>query len=660
MNFSGSNINGYKFIEVVGSGSFGTVYKVEKDGKIYAAKVFSESFVLKEYKADRNRITNEIDALKIVDSDNLVKYYDDFDYLLESGLKTHIIIMEFVTGKKLTDIIDDIDNDDQLVNLFKDILNAVKQLHSYGIIHRDLKPDNILMTDDGIIKVIDYGLVKLIDFSSITRTGDNIGSPMFMAPEQIVDSKHITTKSDIYSLGVILYLMFTKSYPYDVTSLEELIYKIINVPIVPPSEKNNNIPIYIEKIIYKSLAKKDYNRYQTIDEFYKSFDDITNANDITPSTYYAWLINEKKVYETYKESKNLKCIFPLHLKYSQKGLYNYMLNNKDDVIIDPSTQRFSYATFSNVTGLVNLAYSPKTGVMDLDYLIQKNNREEYIRNWYNEISEFNKVILPYHYISNTNYKADKIEEWIKVNIQLINESIDYIEETGKKLETYAMISINLNNLMYEKERLLSYYVNLKVDKYIVQISDMKNPNVQNLATYVEFIKTLQISSGKDVIALKIPVALGLYLISIGVHGFSCGISNLEFFDENYIKDETDPFNLYAKYYFPQLLTLMSYYRSDAYSLQDIYNELNKCDCSYCDGRDFVEIAAEKDYKIKLHFLEQMEKELKKLNDIIDENEKKCYYVNRIEEAISNFESLKNSGLIKKSDINDILSILKRI
>ena len=402
MNFSGSNINGYKFIEVVGSGSFGTVYKVEKDGKIYAAKVFSESFVLKEYKADRNRITNEIDALKIVDSDNLVKYYDDFDYLLESGLKTHIIIMEFVTGKKLTDIIDYIDNDDQLINLFKDILNAVKQLHSYDIIHRDLKPDNILMTDDGIIKVIDYGLVKLIDFSSITRTGDNIGSPMFMAPEQIVDSKHITTKSDIYSLGVILYLMFTKSYPYDVTSLEELIYKIINVPIVPPSEKNNNIPIYIEKIIYKSLAKKGYNRYQTIDEFYKSFDDIANANDITPSTYYAWLINEKKVYETYKESKNLKCIFPLHLKYSQKGLYNYMLNNKDDVIIDPSTQRFSYATFSNVTGLVNLAYSPKTGVMDLDYLIQKNNREEYIRNWYNEISEFNKVILPYHYISNTN------------------------------------------------------------------------------------------------------------------------------------------------------------------------------------------------------------------------------------------------------------------
>ncbi len=660
MNFLGLTINGYCFLEVVGSGSFGTVYKVQKDDNIFAAKVFAESFVLSEYKNDRNRITNEIDALKIVDSENLVKYYDDFEYTLESGLNTHIIIMEYVTGKKITDIIDEINDSDKLIDLFKNILNAVNQLHNYKIIHRDLKPDNILMTETGTIKIIDYGLAKLIDFSSITRTGDRVGSPMFMSPEQIVDSKHITKRSDIYSLGVILYLMFTKSYPYEVTSLEELVYKIINVPIIPPSEKNKKIPQYIEKIIYKALSKKDYNRYQTIEDFYQAFDNIEDLNNITPSTYYAWLINEKKVYETYVENNNLKCIFPLHLKYSQKGLYNYMLKNIDDVIIDPSTQRFSYATFSKYAGLVNLSYSPKTGVIDLDYLINKNNRQEYIKNWYNEVSEFNKVILPYHYISNTNYKADKIEEWIKVNVQLINESIDYIEEIGKKIETYAMISINLNNLMYEKERLLSYYVNLKVDKYIVQISDMKNPNVQNIATYVEFIKLLQISTGRDVIALKVPVALGLYLISIGIHGFSCGISNLEFFDENYIKDETEPFNLYAKYYFPQLLTLMSYYRADAYSLRDIYNELNKCNCSYCEGRDFVEIAAEKDYKIKLHFLEQMKKEFKNLNDIVDENEKKCYYGNRIEEAISNFESLKNNGLIKKSDINDILSILKRI
>jgi len=182
MNFSGLIINGYNFIDVVGSGNFCTVYKVKKDNVIYAAKVFLESFVLKEYTSDRNRITNEIDALKIVNSENLVKYYDDFEHILESGLKTHIIIMEFVTGEKLTNVIKNNTNEEQLIELFKCILIAVSQLPNYGIIHRDLKPDNILVTADGKIKIIDYGLAKLIDFSSITRT---IGSPMFMSPEQM-------------------------------------------------------------------------------------------------------------------------------------------------------------------------------------------------------------------------------------------------------------------------------------------------------------------------------------------------------------------------------------------------------------------------------------------------------------------------------------------
>jgi len=660
MNILGLIVNGYNFLEVVGSGSFGTVYKVKKNGKIYAAKVFSDFFFLSEYKNERNRITNEIDALKLVDSKRLVKYFDDFDVKLESGIITHVIIMEFVNGTKLTDIIMSSENEDYLIKIFKEVLLGVEELHKYNIIHRDLKPDNIILTSDGEIKIIDYGLSKLIDFSSITRTGDNLGSPMYMSPEQIVDSKHISNRSDIYSLGVILYQMFTKSYPYDVSSLEELIYKILNNPIIPPSEKNKSIKQYIEKIIYKALSKRDYNRYQTISDFYNSFDNMEDEKNVTPSTYYAWLYNEKSVYERLDNVEQLNCIFPLHLREWQKGLYSYMLNNVDNVIIDPSTQRYSYATFSKINGLLKLSYCPKIGIMDLDYLNKKLNRENYIQNWYKEINMFKKIILPYHYISNTNYKADKIEDWIKVNVQLINESLEFLEKGKSIYETYAMISINLNNLIYEKEKLLSYYVNLKVDKFIVQISDMKALNIQNLGTYIDFVKTLQLSSGRDVIALKVPVAIGLFLIAEGIHGFSCGVSNLEYFDENYIKDETDAFNLYAKFYLPELITLMSYNRNEAYSLQEIYDKFNKCDCKYCQSREFVEIAAEKDLTIKLHFLEKIQNEVENLNMIIDEKEKKCYYISRIEEAMKNFELIKNEGLIRKNDVNNILSILKEI
>lgn len=660
MNLIGLTVNNYKFLSVVGAGSFGTVYKVEKDSQMFAAKVFSDAFFLSEYKNARNRITNEIEALKSVNSELLVKYYDDFDLVLESNLMTHVIIMEFVTGTKLTDIIKKETNEDTLINLFKKVLKGVEVLHNNNIIHRDLKPDNILLTNSGNIKIIDYGLSKLIDFSSITRTGDNLGSPMYMSPEQIKDSKHIDYRSDIYSLGVILYQMLTKTYPYEVSSYEELVYKIINVPIIPPTEKNPNIKQYLEKIIYKALAKKSYIRYQTVSDFLKAFEEIENKSQITESSYYAWLYNEKSIFENYKNRNNLQCIFPLHLKNWQKKLYSYMEQSVENVIIDPSTQRYSYATFSNVAGLLNLDYCPKTGIMDLEYLKQKINREQYLNSWYKEISNFKKVILPYHYISNTNYKADKIEEWIKINVQLINEGIELIHNKAKKYETYAMISINLNNLIYEKEKLLSYYVNLNVDKYIIQISNMKNLNIQNLATYISFATTLQSSTGKDVIALKVPVALGLYLISIGIHGFSCGVSNLEFFDEDYIKDDTEAFNLYAKYYIPELLTLMSYNRAEAYSLEDIYNEFNKCDCEYCNSRTFVEIAAEKDLIIKLHFLSKMENEVQNMNNIVNEEDKKQYYIDRIEEAIQNFTNIKNKGLIKKKDINNLLDILKQI
>lgn len=568
--------------------------------------------------------------------------------------------MEFVTGTKLTNVINDERDEDILINLFKKLLIGVSILHSNNIIHRDLKPDNILLTDNGNIKIIDYGLSKLIDFSSITKTGENLGSPMYMSPEQIKDSKHIDYRSDIYSLGIILYQMLTKTYPYEVSSYEELVYKIINIPIIPPKERNPNIKQYLEKIIYKALSKKVYARYQTVDDFLKAFEESEEQSKITESSYYAWLYNEKSIFENYKDRNNLKYIFPLHLKNWQKKLYFYMKENTENVIIDPSTQRYSYATFSKVTGLLNLAYCPKTGIMDLEYLKQKVNREHYLENWYEEINDFKKIILPYHYISNTNYKADKIEEWIKINVQLINESIELINNKEKKFETYAMISINLNNLIYEKEKILSYYVNLDIDKYVIQISDMKSLNIQNLATYISFITALQSSTGKDVIALKVPVALGLYLISIGIHGFSCGVSNLEFFDENYIKDDVEAFNLYAKYYIPELLSLMSFNRAEAYSLEDIYNEFNKCNCEYCNSKRFVEIAAEKDLLIKLHFLKQMDNEVQKMNDIIDEDDKKQYYINRIKQAIQNFENLKNKGLIKKKDVNNLLDILKQI
>ena len=169
--------------------------------------------------------------------------------------------------------------------------------------------------------------------------------------------------------------------------------------------------------------------------------------------------------------------------------------------------------FGSTKGLVELPYAPKKGVISLEYLQNPQQRKDYIDKWYNAVSTGKKLILPYHYISNTDYPVDKIEDWIKMNIQLIDESSTVVEK-GK--EKYAMISIGLSHLVFQAEKILSYFVHADVDGFIVQVSDMKQLNEQSLASYIDFMVNLQKYTNKPVIALKVPIPLGLALIAKGI------------------------------------------------------------------------------------------------------------------------------------------------
>ena len=243
MNIVGKVINGYLFEEALGSGSFGAVYKVSKANKIYAAKVLSETYILDEFKHEQNRITREIDVLKTVKGENLIKYQEDFYFKNEFGVLEYVIVMEYFVGETLRKYLKKDVALDVLVKIFINILHGVSDLHNTvieneGIIHRDLKPDNIMIDDELNVKIIDYGLSKIIDFSSITSTGTQIGSPLYMSPEQLKDSKHIDYRADIYALGIILYEMLTKNIPYRAATLPELLMKILNDPIIPPKQYN--------------------------------------------------------------------------------------------------------------------------------------------------------------------------------------------------------------------------------------------------------------------------------------------------------------------------------------------------------------------------------------------------------------------------------------
>ena len=664
MNIVGQVINGYLFEEALGSGSFGAVYRVSKENNVYAAKVLSETYILDEFKNEQNRITREIDVLKNVKGENLIKYQEDFCFKNEFGIMEYVIVMEYFSGRTLRSFLRNDVELETLIRIFVSVLYGVRDLHNTiienaGIIHRDLKPDNIMIDDNLNVKIIDYGLSKIIDFSSITSTGTQIGSPLYMSPEQLKDSKHIDYRADIYALGIILYEMLTKNIPYKASTLPELLMKILNDPIIPPKQYNPTISDGLENIIFKATAKEPFARFQTVDEFIDAFDKKNIQEElVTVGKYYAWVYREKDVTEQFEKVNKADIIYPIHVQNWMKRLHLHFANNNfENVIIDPSTQRLSYVAFGNTKGLVELPYAPEKGVISLEYLHNPQKRKEYIDKWYATVSIGQKLILPYHYISNTDYPVEKVDDWIRMNIQLIDESSQMVEE-GK--EKYAMISIGLGHLVFQADKILSYFVHAKVDGFIVQVSDMKQLNEQSLGSYLEFMVDLQKYTSKPVIALKVPIPLGLTLIAKGIHGFSLGLASIDYFDEQYIKEEKDSFNLYSKFYFPQVLSFLTYPKKDTFAFEQIYNYFGGCDCKWCNGKSAIEIGTG-DKGVQLHHWQMMIEEVDKFNQY-DGEERIIYLRERIDVALKNLDSIPKEimGSQKNTDYYKLLKNLKKI
>ena len=377
-----------------------------------------------------------------------------------------------------------------------------------------------------------------------------------------------------------------------------------------------------------------------------------------PGQYYAWIYKEKDVTIEFEKINTCNIIYPIHVKNWSKSLHKYF-EKKDfeNVIIDPSTQRLSYYAFSSTAGLVELPYAPKRGVISLDFLQNPSFRAEYLKRWYNTVSMGKQLILPYHYISNTEYPVDQVENWIKINVQLISESGKLVSDDKKK---YAMISIGLSHLVFDSAKVLSYYVHADVDGFVVQVSDMRQLNEQSLQSYIDFMINLQKYTNKPVIALKVPTSLGLALMAKGIHGFSLGLASIDYFNEAYIKDERDPFNLYAKYYFPQIMSFMSYLKKDSFVFEQLYNYFGGCSCHWCCDRTPIEISTG-DKGAQLHCWQQMINEVQEINALPKEH-REAYIRDRINSAIEAFESIPHSllGNLKSNDYYKLLKYLKKV
>ncbi|MDY5933673.1 MAG: Stk1 family PASTA domain-containing Ser/Thr kinase [Oscillospiraceae bacterium] len=299
-NYVGKTLNGrYEIQEIIGVGGMAVVYKAYDniDDRIVAVKILKEEFLANE--EFRRRFKNESKAIAVLSHPNIVKVYD-----VSYGDRIQFIVMECVDGITLKEYIQQqgVINYKEAVFFVTQILRALQHAHDKGIVHRDIKPQNIMLLENGAIKVTDFGIARFSSSETRTMTDSTIGSVHYISPEQargdITDDK-----ADIYSVGVMLYEMLTGKLPFESDNTVSVAIMQLQQDPVKPREINPSIPVGLEQIVLKAMQKNINDRYQSaaemlldLEEFRRnpsiSFDYDYNNNE--PTKYIPNITNSIK------------------------------------------------------------------------------------------------------------------------------------------------------------------------------------------------------------------------------------------------------------------------------------------------------------------------------------------------------------------------------
>lgn len=251
--------NRYEIVEKIGSGGMATVYKAKCHvlNRYVAIKILRDEFTTDEEFIKRFEV--EAQSAASITHPNIVSVYD---VGVDGNL--YYIVMELIKGKTLKEII--IEEKGPLpwkwsVNIAIQIASALEIAHKNNIIHRDIKPHNIIITEDGVAKVTDFGIAKAVSNSTITAFGTTIGSVHYFSPEH-ARGGFTDAKSDLYSLGVVMYEMLTGRVPFDADTPVSIALKHMQEEPRPAIEVNPNIPRAVNDVIMKALKKDSTLRYQ--------------------------------------------------------------------------------------------------------------------------------------------------------------------------------------------------------------------------------------------------------------------------------------------------------------------------------------------------------------------------------------------------------------
>jgi serine/threonine-protein kinase len=262
-------IGKYRIKGELGRGGMGAVYLAEQPGlgREVAIKELIQSAVADPVAL--KRFLQEAQVMARTSHPNLVQVHD-----IELMGDANYIVLEFVRGKSLRDWLNRGPIPlPQVFAVMHGVLQALDYAHKRAIVHRDMKPENVLLSDEGMVKVADFGIARLTDDSGVggtaTKTGTTVGTPQYMSPEQVASSK-VDGRSDLYSAGIMFYELVVGQPPFTASEADgpfTLMAKHVQAPPKPPSVHRPGLDMALEEVILKSLSKRPEDRFQTGQEF---------------------------------------------------------------------------------------------------------------------------------------------------------------------------------------------------------------------------------------------------------------------------------------------------------------------------------------------------------------------------------------------------------
>lgn len=258
--------NRYEILEQIGEGGMATVYRAID---LVLKRHVAIKILKQQFNSDKEFIVNfgnEAQSAASLNHPNIVNIFDVGSEEV-SGQTYYYIVMECIEGFTLKDLIDEEAplSDDRIVSISSQIAQALRAAHANRIIHRDIKPQNIMISEDDDIKVTDFGIAKISTSSTITYTSSILGTVHYISPEQ-AKGKFIDEKSDLYSLGIVMYEMATGNVPFDGENAVAIAIRHIQDPLIPPIDLNPSLSPGLNQIIVKTLQKDTSLRYANATE----------------------------------------------------------------------------------------------------------------------------------------------------------------------------------------------------------------------------------------------------------------------------------------------------------------------------------------------------------------------------------------------------------